>query len=662
MMKHVRWILAGVLCVTWSVGARAEEPTKKERLFENVAKVLSDRYFDDAFREHELPALIERYRERVARTHTFKEELAEVQRFLSNIPSTHTALIPTDDMEKLRLELAGKSVPMLGFELIEYDGKQYAHDVLEKGPADVAGLKHGDRIVLIDGKLPEESPRFGGRTDDAFLPDPPVRPVRCSAGDTVRLKIERVPGHYVDLDVPCHSYSPWEATKASVRVVEQDGKRIGIIHFWLIHLTGPDELLRSVLEGEFASCDALVLDLRGRGGSGMMVPRMLDVLDGTTSNWNKPVVALIDRHSRSAKEVLAYEFRNRALGSLVGERTAGAVIPVTLTDVGFGMSLMFPSFTLRDYTDKIEFKGVAPDVVVSEVGPYSAGADPILEAGIHEAVRLSGASLEAWRARRQAAAGTHETMHITPKVSSANQGVRARVPEPKWPKEPDKPGYDARAMDLWAKMVNALGGEAAMRRHTYRTMHGKRNIGGMIEGTVERITAAPDLRVDRMTLGGMGKAEQGYNGNIAWSSSRQGGTRKLSGKELEDAKADADFYAMLHPKRNHRSIVYVGQAEVDGRTCHEIRMTKQSGDVETYYIEAATSLPIGWVGTVPSNMGPLVMRALTTKFKRFDGELVGVASVADVGGIQEMDTTITDVSFDKPPEGTFDPPKELVGD
>lgn len=661
-MRRARWILTGVLWVVWSVGGRAEEPAKKESLFENVARVLSERYFDDTFRENELPALIERYRPRVARASSFDEERAEVQRFLSNIPSTHTALISSDEFEQMRLELEGKSVPMLGLELIEYDGKQYAHDVLEKGPADVAGLKHGDRIVLIDGALPEESPRVGGRTDDAFLPDPPVRPIRCSAGETVKFKVERKPGTYTDLDVPCKPYSPWEAAKASVRVVEQDGKRIGVIHFWLIHLTGPDELLKSVLEGEFASCDALVLDLRGRGGSGFMVPRLLDVLDGTTSSWNKPVVGLIDRHSRSAKEVLAYDFQKRALGSLVGERTAGAVIPVTLTDVGFGMSLMFPSFTMGDYTDKIEFKGVAPDLVVSEVGPYSAGADPIFEAGIREAVRLCGASLEAWRARRQAAAGQHETMHIAPKVSSANQGVRARVPEPKWPKEPDQPGYDARATDVWAKMVDALGGEAAMRRHTYRTMHGKRNMGGMMEATIERIAAAPNLRVDRMELGGMGKAEQGYNGEIAWSSSQHEGTRKLSGKELEDAKADADFYALLHPKENHRSIIYVGQAEVDGRRCDEIRMTKKSGDVETYYIEAATYLPIGWVGTVPSNMGPLVMRELTTQFKRFDGELVGVARVADVGGMQEMTTTITDVTFNTPPEGTFDPPKELVGD
>ncbi|MCH8020827.1 hypothetical protein IH785_13305, partial [candidate division KSB1 bacterium] len=123
--------------------------------------------------------------------------------------------------------------------------------------------------------LVNDSPRLGWRTDDAFLPDPPVRPVLGAAGDEITLRIERRPGSYENIEIPIKPYSAWDAAKASVRVVEQDGKRIGVIHFWLIHMTGPDELLRASLEGELASCDALVLDFRGRGGNGFMVSRML---------------------------------------------------------------------------------------------------------------------------------------------------------------------------------------------------------------------------------------------------------------------------------------------------------------------------------------------------------------------------------------------------
>ena len=205
----------------------------------------------------------------------------------------------------------------------------------------------------------------------------------------LRQRVERTPGEFLDVEIPSEPYSAWRAAQASARIVEVDGKRIGCIHFWMIHMTGPDQLLREKLEGDFASCDALVLDLRGRGGNAFMVPLLLDVLDGTTSKWNKPVAALINRHARSAKEVIAYEFRQRGIGSLVGEHTAGAVIPAMFVNVGYGMKLMYPTFILPKYTDLLEFKGVEPDVVVSEVGPYSAGADPIFDAGIAEALRLA---------------------------------------------------------------------------------------------------------------------------------------------------------------------------------------------------------------------------------------------------------------------------------
>ncbi len=68
-----------------------------------------------------------------------------------------------------------RDAPTFGFTLIEYDGKHYAHDVLEGGPAAQAGLLRGDRIVSIDGAETGESPRLDWRTDDAFLPDPPMR-------------------------------------------------------------------------------------------------------------------------------------------------------------------------------------------------------------------------------------------------------------------------------------------------------------------------------------------------------------------------------------------------------------------------------------------------------------------------------------------------------
>jgi hypothetical protein len=73
---------------------------------------------------------------------------------------------------------------------------------------------------------------------------------------------------------------------------------------------------------------------------------------------------------------------------LVGEASAGAVIPASFGDVGFDSVLMFPTMRLPKYTDLLEFKPVPPDVEVTRPGLYAAGRDAILDAGVAEAVRL----------------------------------------------------------------------------------------------------------------------------------------------------------------------------------------------------------------------------------------------------------------------------------
>ena len=50
---------------------------------------------------------------------------------------------------------------------------------------------------------------------------------------------------------------------------------------------------------------------------------------------------------------------------------------------------MFPAIRLPKYSDLLELKPVAPDVLVERPGLFAAGRDGILEAGIAEARRLA---------------------------------------------------------------------------------------------------------------------------------------------------------------------------------------------------------------------------------------------------------------------------------
>lgn len=363
-------------------------------LFENVAAVLRKSFHDERYREDVLPKLVARYGGRAARAKTLAEQREVVQEFLSHIPATHLGLMSRRTFRYVMNELAGRAYPTFGFQLVRVGREFYVFFLLEGGPAARAGLLTWDRVVTIDGVDVAQSPRLDWRSDDAHLTDerdPPVHYLAAEKGETVRLRVERTSGKFLDLAVASEDYSSFEAAKASARVITADGRRVGYIHFWFIHMTGVPEMLASKLKTDFRDCDAVVIDMRGRGGNGMAVQPFLDVLrkDEGPRGGRRPFVALFDRQSRSAKDILAYEMKKSGLARVVGEQTAGAVIPATFADVGHDSILMYPSFKLGRYTDLLELRPVTPDVFAERAGPLSAGADPILDAGVAEALRLA---------------------------------------------------------------------------------------------------------------------------------------------------------------------------------------------------------------------------------------------------------------------------------
>lgn len=383
--------LAVILSAGLFIRHDAGQVSDSKSLFENVVEVLRDRYYDREFREKALPALAGEFRRKADRAATLNEQRQVVHEFLSRIPASHLGILSKEGHRRIFDDLANRPQPTFGFQLVEVEGKQYAYMVLEGGPAERAGLLPWDRVVTIDGAPADRSPKLDWRTDDAYLPDdldPPVRLLTAREGDKIEIRIERRRGELKSLAVTAEYYSAFEAARKSAHIYKSGDHSFGYIHFWFIHITGVPELLGEKLEGEFARCQGLVLDLRGRGGNGVAVPRVIEEV----RSWGRPVVALVDRQSRSAKDIIAYELRRTGLATLVGERTAGAVIPATFSDVGHDTVLMFPSYRLPRYSDLLELKPVEPHVVVRRAGPHSAGRDPILAAGLQEIEKLSHAS------------------------------------------------------------------------------------------------------------------------------------------------------------------------------------------------------------------------------------------------------------------------------
>jgi carboxyl-terminal processing protease len=269
------------------------------------------------------------------------------------------------------------------------DGGLFVTDIYDGGPAARAGLMTGDEVLSVDGAPFSEIGSFKGKEGVTVAFEVRRRP--DAAPIVVPVKVERLQ--------PLETFL--KAISGSVRMVERDGKRIGIVHLWSYT---SDEMTRVLYDeiggGRLKDVDGIVLDLRSRwggapadaaetfvGGSGDMT---MTGRDGdvryTNVRWHKPVVAIVDEGTRSGMEILAYGLKKNGI-PLVGVTTAKAVVAAT------GYMLPDDSLLVLAVSDvhvdgkRLEGVGVDPDIVVPFDIRYANGADPQMAAALDEMER-----------------------------------------------------------------------------------------------------------------------------------------------------------------------------------------------------------------------------------------------------------------------------------
>ncbi|MCO5170105.1 MAG: S41 family peptidase [Planctomycetes bacterium] len=366
-----------------------------EHLLREALRVTRGRYYDRAARDDEArwEALRARWSPEAAGARSPAALYEVVNRMLGELGVSHLALLERAVYER---ELAGefRAVPSvrLGAELVLLDGRLFLDGVTHGSPADAAGLRDGDEVVTIDGLLALGHASLEGAGHDPGLPGPPgffLRP----PGDLVTLGVrEAADAEVTPVEVALRPTSMVDAVRASARVVEVDGRRVGVIRLWHFMTMAVAERLEEALSGPLSSVDALVLDVRGRGGHDAVVRRVLGLFHGRRARWDRPVVVLTSEGTRSAKEIFAYHWKRAARGPVVGERTQGACLGCTFTQLSDGSILMVPVVDVRRLTggEVLEGRGVEPDVLVRQLPlPFRGGRDAILEAGLREAATLA---------------------------------------------------------------------------------------------------------------------------------------------------------------------------------------------------------------------------------------------------------------------------------
>ncbi|MBC5825900.1 MAG: S41 family peptidase [Candidatus Eremiobacteraeota bacterium] len=297
---------------------------------------------------------------------------AAVSGMLGSLGDPYTVFLAPREMRSLTELINGGDFGGIGV-YIGQDPKTRQTMIIEPilgTPADRAGLRPGDIIVSVDGRL----------TKSLGL-DPVMNVIRGRAGSTVQLLVKRG-------NAPAKVYT---VVREQIHVPSVQSKMLGdgVGYIQLVDFgdtsakevsTALDTLLRK-------GAKAFILDLRNNGGG--LLQAAVDVsskfvADGpivstidrqgqvTTQDANQdaiaphPLAVLVNQYSASASEITAGAIQDSKAGVLIGTKTFGKGVVQTIFDLPGGGSAIKVT-TARYVTPSgrdINKKGIAPNVSV----------------------------------------------------------------------------------------------------------------------------------------------------------------------------------------------------------------------------------------------------------------------------------------------------------
>ncbi|HEY9833787.1 MAG TPA: S41 family peptidase [Stenomitos sp.] len=362
-----------------------------------VWQEVNDHFFAPNFNGADWKAKQKEYEHRLKPVQSLEEASIIINQMLSELKTSHTHFYTQQEpayyqllgifnrgsfrqeLEKIfpngKLDYTG-----IGIFTKNINGKTFISGIIDGTPATSSGLKVGDEVIAVDGK-----------------PYQPIQSFIDKAGQEVNVSIQQSPDPKTRkiLTVIPKKLNPdtlfLEAMRESIQIIERNGKRIGYVHIWSY---AGDQYQQQLIEdigfGKLKDTEGLILDLRdGWGGAepnylnifNQQVPVLTQMdRDGVKRTidlqWRKPIVMMINNGSRSGKEILAYGFKKYRIGTLIGTKTAGAVVggsPFLLKD---GNLLYLAVVDVWVDGERLEGKGVIPDIEIPFPLEYAQGKDP----------------------------------------------------------------------------------------------------------------------------------------------------------------------------------------------------------------------------------------------------------------------------------------------
>ena len=212
------------------------------------------------------------------------------------------------------------------------------------------------------------------------------------------------------------------------------------------------------------------------------------------------------------------------------------------------------------------------------------------------------------------------------------------------------------ARSILDKHVAAIGGRQAILAHTSTHAIGTLAMPSTgMNGALEVYGAQPNKTLLKISLGGVGEVQEGFDGTHGWSLSPMTGPMLLEGRQLEEKRFDSDFYSELRSDTRYSSITTLEQVEFEGRQCYKLRLVRKSGGEDIEFYDVATGLKAGSITTRETQMGTVTGTTVETDYRKFGNLLQPTKVTSHVGGLDQV-ITISSIEYDRVPPAVFELP------
>ncbi len=149
--------------------------------------------------------------------------------------------------------------------------------------------------------------------------------------------------------------------------------------------------------------------------------------------------------------------------------------------------------------------------------------------------------------------------------------------------------------ELMTKMINALGGEANLRKHkTLETTYEINLVNQGVSGTGTLSQKMPDLKANFFTLNALGKRlgtiREYFNGTTGGTTSSFLPPETKNPAELTQERAASDFYAPLDWQKLYKKIEITGTTKISGEDAYIVVKTLDDNSAITDYVSAKSYL------------------------------------------------------------------------